>query len=372
MKIGAIIVLVLLLGSAGLWFYPSLKYQSASATPTSSSLLAKLAPAAPPVTHLPTPKPLKAIYMTNWVAGTHDWRASLVKLINETEINAVVIDIKDYSGAPVTDRVKDLPAFITELHQNNIYVIGRVASFQDAAAVKTHPTWAVKRASDGGIWRDRKGIPWIDPGTKDYWDYLIAIAKTSHDQGFDEINFDYIRFPSDGNMQDISYPSSGTTTRAVVLENFFSYLHSQLKPTGLVISADLFGLSTVNHDDLGIGQVLERALPYFDYVDPMVYPSHYAPGFQGFKNPADHPYDVVNYSLTEAVKRADLLASTTGTSTTGMVAKLRPWLQNFNLGAVYTPAMIQAQIKATYDAGLTSWLLWDPANHYTPAALIKE
>ncbi|MEK9201846.1 MAG: putative glycoside hydrolase, partial [Patescibacteria group bacterium] len=134
-----------------------------------------------------------------------------------------------------------------------------------------------------------------------------------------------------------------------------------LAGTGVVISADLFGMTTTNTDDLNIGQVLERTLPYFDYIAPMVYPSHYPKTFLGFSNPAEKPYEVIKYSLDSAVTRA---------STTPQ--KIRPWLQDFDLGAVYTKEMVRAQIQATYDAGLTSWMLWDAANTYTRGALLPE
>ncbi len=330
-------------------------------------------------TYISTPTPVKGIYMTSWVAGTPRLREPLVNLIDSTELNSVVIDIKDYSGKivfPVTDpalkafgseeiRVPDMPQFIDELHKKNIYVIGRIAVFQDAYFVKQRPDLAVKNSAGTEVWKDHKGISWIDVGAKEYWDYTVMIAREARKIGFDEINFDYIRYPSDGNMHDISFPQSSTTPKAVMLKNFFSYLHDNLAGSGLKISADLFGLTTTATDDMGIGQVLENALPYFDYVSPMVYPSHYPPTFLGFKEPEGHPYEVVNFAMSSAVKRAEALASTTGET----VAELRPWLQDFGLRQDYGPAEVDAQIKATNDDGLNSWLLWSASNHYTTGAL---
>ncbi len=334
----------------------------------------------PRVTHLPTPEPLKAIYMTSWVAGTPYIRNHLIKLIDETELNAVVIDIKDYSGrivfsvkdpeliktGSVEVRIKDLESLITELHAKGVYIIGRVSAFQDAYFVGQHPEFAVHRLSDGGVWKDRKGISWLEVGATPVWDYLGRIAKESYALGFDEINFDYIRFPSDGDMQDISYRhfDKAKETRAEVLKRFYTYLWLELKPLGIPISADLFGLTTTSLDDLGIGQVLLDAAPYFDYIAPMVYPSHFASGYINLVNPAVNPYKVVKHSMTSARERL------TATSTMPL-AKLRPWLQDFNLGATYTAEMVRAQIQATYDSGLTSWMLWDPKNVYTRAALDK-
>ena len=192
----------------------------------------------------------------------------------------------------------------------------------------------------------------------------MRIAKESYALGFDEINFDYIRFPSDGDMKDISYQyfDKKVETRAQVLKRFYSYLWLELKPLGIPISADLFGLTTSSLDDLGIGQVLVEAAPYFDYIAPMVYPSHFASGYIGLAKPATKPYEVVKDSMTKASARL-LAASSTP-------AKLRPWLQDFDLGATYTAEMVRTQIQATYDSGLTSWMLWDPSNRYTPAALL--
>ena len=348
-------------------------FQYAAVTPVEPEV-----PEAPKIVHLPTPEPLKAIYMTSWVAGTPYLRNRLIKLIDDTELNAIVIDIKDYSGRivfPVKDpeliktgavevRISDIESLITELHAKGIYVIGRVSAFQDAYFVKLHPELAVHRQSDNGVWKDRKGISWLEVGATPAWDHLVRIAKESYALGFDEINFDYIRFPSDGDMKDISYQyfDKKVETRAEVLKRFYSYLWLELKPLGIPISADLFGLTTSSLDDLGIGQVLVEAAPYFDYIAPMVYPSHFASGYIGLAKPATKPYEVVKDSMTKASARL-LAASSTP-------AKLRPWLQDFDLGATYTAEMVRAQIQATYDSGLTSWMLWDPSNRYTPAALL--
>lgn len=327
------------------------------------------------VTHIKTPVPLKALYMTGWVAGTVKLREPLVKLIEDTELNAVVIDIKDYTGRVayiIEDpklaatgwsdrRIADIKPFIAELHQKGIYVIGRIAAFQDPYMVKLHPEWAVKMNSKDEIWKDRKGISWIDVSATPMWENLVELGKDAYAQGFDELNFDYIRFPSDGNMNDISYPWSGDSPKPEALRNFFAYLQNSLKSIGAVLSADLFGMTTTNTDDLNIGQVLEKALPYFDFVAPMVYPSHYPPTFIGLDNPAAHPYEVIKYSLDRAFQRA---------STTPQ--KIRPWLQDFDLGATYTAAMVKEEIRAVYDSGFDSWMLWDAGNHYTKDALLRS
>lgn len=357
------------------------------------------------VTHIKTPEAVKGIYMTACVAGTPSFRAKLLKLVNETEINSIVIDVKDYTGTVSfeTDnpefrdnagggcRVKDMEDFIETLHKNNIYVIGRITSFQDPYLAKLHPDWAVKKQSDQSVnWKDHKGISYIDAGNKEMWKYLSNLAKESYDIGFDEINFDYIRFPSDGNMNDIYFPWSndilinnfakpavGTSTpavksgKSVVLKSFFEYLHQKLNiEEEIPISADLFGMTTTNYDDLNIGQVLEDAAPNFNYIAPMVYPSHYPVGFMNYKSVAEvnaHPYEIVKYSMGTAVKRLNILASSTPEV---KMAGLRPWLQDNDYPVPYTPAMVRGQIQATYDVGLNSWMLWDAGNTYTQSALL--
>ena len=330
------------------------------------------------VLHMDTPEPLKALYMTSWVAGTPGIRERVIKLVEETEANALVIDIKDDTGkisflpndpylqeiGAGEDRIADIDEFFEELHEKGIYIIGRVSVFQDPHLVKVRPDLAVRRASTGEVWGDRKGLTWLDAGASEVWDYVIAIARESYSRGFDEINFDYIRYPSDGDTDDISYPFAGDRPRHVVMGEFYSYLGYELQDDPFPISADLFGMVTTERNDMGIGQLLEVALPHFDYIAPMVYPSHFGPGVYGVAKPAEEPYAIIHHAMSTAVARAIAASSTP--------AKLRPWLQDFDLGAVYTADMVRAQIQATYDAGLTSWMMWDPSNRYTRGGLLSE
>ncbi len=332
-----------------------------------------------PATHIKTPTEVRALYMSGWVAGSKDFRDSLIKIADETEINAVVIDIKDSTGrmsfhiddpeiekiGSAENRIKDIRALTTLLHSKNIYIIGRISVFQDPYLTKVKPEWAIKRLSDGGVWKDRKGLSFLDPTNKNVHDYVLSIARNSYLLGFDEINLDYIRYPSDGNMKDINYNLKEGKTRADNIESFFKYFSTEIKKdVNIPISADLFGLTTEAKDDMGIGQVWEKALPYFDYLSPMVYPSHYPPGHAGYKNPALYPYEVINRALISAVSRTKTANED--------ILKIRPWLQDFDLGATYTKEMMKAQMKATYDNGLNSWMLWDPSNKYTPSALKLE
>lgn len=353
----------------GAFFFP-FQFQSYVADYQALARIALPPPFA--VTHIKTPESVKALYMSSWVAGNKKLRDNLVNIIDTTELNAIVIDIKDYTGrisfktenlelqsiGSSENRIPDIKEFIGELHDKGIYVIGRISSFQDSYLVHKKPEYAVTTKS-GEVWKDRKGVSWLDVSARPVWDYLALIGDESYANGFDELNFDYIRFPSDGNMLDIAYPFSQGKSKPDALKGFFAFIDTTFRAKHIPISADLFGMTTSNTDDLGIGQVLENALQHFDFVAPMVYPSHYPTNFIGITNPAAKPYEVIHYALSKGAERA---------STTPL--KIRPWLQDFSInGTEYTPEMVRAQVQATYDVGLTSWMLWNAANRYTVSAL---
>lgn len=354
----------------------------------------------PKINHVKTPESVKAIYMTACVAATPTLRANLVKLVEETEINSIIIDIKDFSGTISfkTENPKllgtgasgckaaDMFEFIETLHEKNIYVIGRITVFQDPYYAKLRPDLAVQKKSDNSTWKDFKGISFIDVSAKEYWDYILEITYESHKIGFDELNYDYIRFPSDGNMKDIYFPHSNKILvenpvlgKQIALEEFFTYLFEKISKYNndqefpIITSADLFGMVTTNKDDLNIGQVLERTLPYFDYIAPMVYPSHYPPRFNGWADPNKYPYELIYFVMKSAVDRVSDFAIDESISEDirERISKkqLRPWLQDFNYGGNYGVPEVKAQIKGTYDAGLDSWMLWSPSNRYTRGAL---
>lgn len=371
------------------------------------------------VTHVPLPEQVKAIYMTSCVVGTPSFREKLVALIDRTEVNAVVIDIKDYSGTlsfnPESPQWEsawdaspcgagDMKDFIAMLHEKNVFVIGRITVFQDPHYTKKHPELAVKRSDRSTVWTDGKGLSFIDVGAHPYWDDVVDLSVDSYNVGFDELNFDYVRYPSDGNMTDIAFVQSDQgqygSDKQANLEAFFKYLNEQLddeekfnavrhENTGRekntpYTSADLFGMTTTNTDDLSIGQVIERAAPYFDFIAPMVYPSHYPKTFIGLGNPNDYPYKVVHYAMSGGVSRMTspttvvngFLHERIGTSTPATYTKpvytadkLRTWIQDFDYGGDYDAADVRAQIQASYDAGVESFMIWAPSNIYTEGAL---
>lgn len=346
------------------------------------------------------PKIIKAVYVTRYSASSKAYLNYLKNLFLNTQINAVVVDIKGSDGNVIYDFISDIDSFVKFFHDQNIYVIGRISVFEDPKYAKARPELAVynktktKDPLKPVLWADNNGLFWLDPSSKEVWDYNVSLAKNAFLHGFDEVNFDYIRFPSDGKTENMGFPLwNQKTSKAAVIKSFFKYLRSNL--TNEKISADLFGLTTVNKDDLGIGQVIEDALLNFDYVCPMLYPSHYANGFIGFKNPAEHPYEVIKYSLDNAIirekifqKQQQLLALSEADGSPAeqlklftepifdLPSKLRPWLQDFNMGAVYNADAVKKEILAVENAlgqdDYNGFMLWNPSNIYTQNAILQK
>lgn len=352
---------------------------------------------------------IRGLYVTAAVANdqgrpaTH-LRNEILRLADTTEINAVVIDVKETSGPEMTSNLKP---FLDVLKSKNIWTIARVATFRDNSQIAAHPEYYLKHAG-GKIWRDNKGNAWMDPMAAGTRSYISDFSQEVIDKGFDELQFDYIRFPSDGDVKSIVYPAYNqkAMTKPTALQNFFSFLHDNLKAARpeIILSADLFGYVAIEREDLGVGQRLSDIGDYFDYISPMLYPSHFYGGFyvpkDNFRNlPAvsfpysgratttlvsANPYQVIYRSLFMA---EDILAgrdsATTSTSTLAAVlgsphALLRPWLQDFDLGVdtargiYYDVNAVRAQIDAAERAGSSGWLLWSPNNVYTETALKPE
>ncbi len=317
----------------------------------------------------PKPEFVRGIYTTGWIAGSSKWFPRLINFINNTEFNALVIDVKDDTGtlSYVSDipLVREIGAYekkitaprkmLQVLHEQHIYPIARIVVFKDPYLAKTRPDWAVKDIN-GGLWKDRKGLNWVDPNNRIIWDYIIDIAKEAINLGFQEIQFDYVRFTSDGDLKRCVYPFSTGQLRQDVIEEFLKYAKTKLKPYKVPISADIFGLSTSTDDDLGIGQKFEKIATSVDIVCPMVYPSHYALGTFGLRNPDYYPYETVFHGITDAKKRLEKAGITK--------TQIRPWLQDFSLGNRYGRSEIQKQIQAVKDAGIKEWIFWNPSCRY--------
>ena len=312
------------------------------------------------------PESIRALYATMNTAGNQERLDRLLATAKRANANALVVDVKGSGGELIFDLL-DAKKLTRKLHGQGIYVLARIVVFQDSGMAKTNPEAMVKNKNglpgQGGIWRDRRGFAWIDPAGTEAWKHVFGVAKRAIDAGFDEINYDYVRFPSDGNMAQAAYPFwDEKTPRHEIMRSFFAESQRVLKEydSDIVLSIDIFGYTFLKNDDLGIGQRVGDALEYFDGVYPMLYPSHYLPGNFGFSNPAEHPYEVVKGTLEKGL-------ASLGDKAEGAKPKIRPWLQVFDMGAVYTPAFIRAQTQATADAlapSSTSWLMWDPKNEY--------
>ncbi len=317
---------------------------------------------------------VKGLYLTAYSAGSSKKMAQIIDLIKRTELNAVVIDIKDYSGLVLYDsqiplvvslknkdnRLGDVKKLIEKLHAEKIYVIARQTVFQDPVLAEKNPQWAIKSKS-GGLWRDHKGLAWVDPTKKEVWKYNLDIAKEAIQFGFDEINFDYVRFPSDGDMSNALYDDE-SKKKYEVMGDFYKFLNNNLKNYPVWTSLDLFGFTMEKNgvDDMAIGQRIVDTVDNVDYVCPMMYPSHYPAGHLGLSNPAANPYAVFENGMKLGAPKFE-----------GKRAKVRPWIQAFDLGAVYDAEKIRAQIDVVEKYADAGWLMWNASNRYTEAGLKK-
>jgi len=319
----------------------------------------------------------RAIYVSGDTLAAPGKFYSLIKLANDTEINAMVVDVKaDTTGyvlyksalpqvqaaGAIDPVIPDLHELIATLHKNNIYVIARQALFWDEKLVAAHPEWAIHSKTTGGPWQDAYGHHWVNPYRTEVWDYNIAIAKEVGSLGADEIQFDYVRFPSDGNLRDTDYGVPDSQPKADAIAGYLAQAQAELSKQGVFVAADVFGLSPIVQDDLGIGQEFDKIVAHVDYASPMAYPSHYAAGFLGYDKPAEHPSEIVGYTLKAA--QAKMLSSN---------GRLRPWLQDFTLGGVaYDVTRVRGQIDTAESNGTAGWMLWNYENVYTQAALKKS
>ena len=313
------------------------------------------------------PSQAKGMHLTVYAAASQFHKTRTNDLLDNTEMNAVVIDIKEIDGDISVKNVADglsystkvpsvLP-YLKDVKSRGMYAIARIVVFRDNVMPRKRPELAVKNP-DGSIWQDRKQLTWLNPYKQEAVDYILELAEKTADMGFDEIQFDYIRFPSDGNTKNCRYGvehSSVTASAAVV--DFLKQARKRLSPKGIKISIDVFGLTTTEKTDMGIGQKIVEMTEQVDYVSPMIYPSHYNNGEYGIPNPNKEPYRTVYIALQGAKKRIP-------------VEKLRPWLQDFSMkGVKYGPEEIKAQIQACYDCDVKTWLLWNAACKYTKAGL---
>ncbi len=352
---------------------------AAGATVISGDEHAVRAAAKPVVTPTPKPKPVapqpralpeevRGVHVTMALASLDGKLDEYLSLTDEG-LNTIELDIKDENGevgfvasaVPLATQVGAARPYYKPrqvakaAHARGVYLIGRVVMFEDPRLSEGRPELAIQ-TSGGAIWRNDAGLGWTNPYDRRVWDYNVSIAEVAARAGFDEIQFDYVRFPTDGDIDGIVYPGKTATPPAWVIAEFVHYAATRLKPLGVRISTDVFGLAATR--DLGIGQMPKRIAKYVDAVYPMVYPSHYGPGEYGLDDPNASPGETVRYSLSHF--RRELRSSK---------ATLIPWLQDFSYGRTYGLADVQAQISAARQMGARGYLLWNAAGVYTPGAL---
>ena len=316
----------------------------------------------------------KALYLSYWAADSHNRREQLQQLIGETGMNALVIDLKSTRGdiafrsqiplakavdAQKVRTLKDLPIFLSELKQQGVYTIARIAVFKDGNLARNRRDLAV-HTLDGHLWEDGEKISWTDPFNPEVWDYNISVAKEAAAMGFDEIQFDYIRFPAKSDLM-FSRENNGAN-RVAAINGFLQRAKQQLAEYPVMTSANIFGYTCWKHKDQKIGQKLIDLVEHVDYLSPMLYPSGFPHGVPGYRNPVENSYEVIALSLQKASELTGIPA-----------VRFRPWLQAFRDYAFdrrsFTADEIHAQINASDASGSHGWMLWNAASRFSLAGL---
>jgi hypothetical protein len=319
----------------------------------------------------------KGLYLSFYGIGDRKLREDALDLLRETELNTLVIDIKGDRGmipyrssislateigAQKITTVKDMRGLIASFKNEGIYTIARIVVFKDDLLANHRPDLAVKDLN-GRIWHDREHLAWVDPFNKEVWEYNIQIAVEAAQQGFDEIQFDYIRFP-DAVPVRFSMPNT-MENRVKAISGFLTEARKRLLPYNVFLSADIFGYVCWNLNDTSIGQTLESIAPHLDYLSPMLYPSGFQYGIPGYRVPTKHPYEIVYLTLKKAQERTGLSS-----------LRFRPWLQAFRDYAfdrrLFEEREIRDQINGVEQFGSHGWLLWNPQNIYSREGLKRE
>lgn len=328
---------------------------------------------------------VRGIYISGPMAGSTELFQNILDSAAGTEINTVVIDFKDDQGritcpvdSPVASEigacrpyVQDMKELIASLKERGLYVIARVVAFRDPWLAEKKPERSLHLA-DGSLYRDRQGMAWVDPYRKEVWDYLVEVGTEAKEAGFDEVQFDYIRFSTEGTMRDVVFDEAvtGGRSKTDVITEFVKYAYENLASQGLFVSADVFG--TIIGSDIdaqAVGQVYTEMAKHLDYICPMIYPSHYGPGNFGLEHPDTMPYETVLEALKKSQMVMDQAAEADGHVSSQAI--VRPWLQDFTASYLgegnYIPYgynEVQRQIQAVKDAGYDEWMLWSAANRY--------
>src|SRR5918999_1390275 len=315
---------------------------------------------------------IRALYVNRFAAQSTTKMKKLMAFVDTTELNGLVIDMKDefglnYRSADANIRrneggthgfVRDVKALLDTLHAHNIFVIARIVAFKDPVAAKLNPSWQIKTPS-GGSWHDEKGNAWVSAYNKDVWEYNLKVAEELTKLGFDEIQWDYIRFPEPyRRLAPQVFPSANGMSKPDALAAFLKVAKERLNKLGVRSTADVYGFVTTVRAPLEIGQHWERLAPVTDVLLPMTYPSHYPRGTWGIPRPNAEPYKIMKIAIDSARVRTKALGITKPEA-------VRPWVQAFSLGQPkYDHTHVKAQIKAIYDAGFDGWILWHPGSNY--------
>jgi len=331
---------------------------------------------------------IKGLYITHNGLGSPLLRNHVKTLIETTELNAIVMDVKGDWGflsyPSQVEMVREIGAdkktmmddetwteFMKWFDERGVYTIARIVAFKDEPMAVAHPEWAVKDVESGEIWRDGEGLAWADPFHEEVQDYVIALAVEAAEKGFDEIQFDYVRFPSDGQISRATFAQENTQENRVgTIAAFLEKARKALEPYEVRLAVDVFGYITWLDGDLGIGQQLEAIAPHVDVLSPMLYPSTFAMGLPGlgpeYKEAIAYPYEIVYECTRRALARAEAV---------NPAIEIRPWIQDFRDyefdRRTYTPDEIRRQMDGARDAGARGWMLWDPAVKYTREALVS-
>jgi hypothetical protein len=339
-----------------------------SAAQTEATTAATTAAETSASTALEAPAEVRGIHMTIGLASIKGKLDEFVSYRSDG-LNAIELDVKDENGtigfvSPAVPLGREIGAQASryynarkaarKIHDAGLYLIGRVVVFQDPTLVEAKPELAIKTPS-GAAWQTDAGAAWANPYSKQVWDYNVAVAIAAAKAGFDEIMFDYVRFPTDGSAPEV-YPGKRSEPRWQTIASFVEYATEQLAPYGVQVSAALFGLSATR--DLGIGQRPSLLGKYLDAIYPMVYPSHYGSGEYNIDDPDAQPGRTVSFSLLDFRQKL-----------TGREARIVPWLQDFSLGRTYTLADVEQQIEASRRAKTSGFMLWNAGGIYTTAAL---
>lgn len=336
--------------------------------------------ARPAQPRVPTPRVVRGLYVNRWAAlGQRMW--DLIDVAKRTEVNALVIDVKDDRGfvlyrstVPLAREIgadttrpmsyRRVRAVLDTMRTYGIYPIARIVVAKDPLLAEQRLDWSIKRRSDPTKpWLDKNGKPWLDPHQRGVWKYAADLAREAVNLGFSEVQFDYVRFPDEKRLvREATFPLANGRVRAQVIREQLGFARTELRPTSVPLTIDVFGLTATDTTDMGIGQQWEKFIDQADVVLPMVYPSHFAPGTYKLANPNAAPFATIDHALADAARRSAGIPN---------AARIVPWYQDFTLGPPrYGAAEVRAQIRAGYKNGVKSWMLWNPGSRYAVDALM--